>query len=199
MLVRRHRRQTRPPGAFALREEPIAVPVADLMLADLAATLRRLRAPEPRLLLAELISVLYQLTRDAGSRAQPGLAGRILAAAPALARRIGATVERLDALDAELDRVSDAEVVQELGRIERRLTGASDAERRALTASRRELEGALERGHKLERDHERLSSALCGLIGRLSDVGRDVEGQLTLVEEEAQALEADQRACPPVA
>jgi serine/threonine protein kinase len=189
LLVGRRRHQTRR-GAFALLDKTVAVPLADQMLADLAATLQRLRAPEARALLVDLISVLYCLTQRAAGGPPSELGQSIADLAGSVARRTAATAERLDALDAELDRASDAGIVQELGRLERRLGHASDAEREALAATRRELEAALDRRHQLEREHERLSSALCILLGRLRDAARHAESHLALVEEEALALEA---------
>jgi tRNA A-37 threonylcarbamoyl transferase component Bud32 len=188
--TQRRRRASRSPGMFTLRGQPVPVAVADRMLADAAAAHGRLRAPEARQLLGDLIAVLHRLARRAGQGAPPDLARRLLQAAPALARQIAATAERLDALETQLDQASDAEMVQEWSRLERRLGSAAAADRPLLAASRRDLETALGRRHQLEQERERLTSGLCLLLGKLRAAARHAEARLAVADEEARSLEA---------
>jgi hypothetical protein len=184
MLAMRIRRR-RPLPAFTLLERPVAVPVADELLANLTRTLQRIFTPEARHLLTDLIGVLYRLTWQAAS-GPSDLGRRISERARSVAARAAVTAERLDGIAAELDRTSDAALVQELGRLERRLAAAPEGERAALAATRRELEVALVRRHRLEHEHERLSTALCLLLGSLREIARH---QRALAEDEAGALE----------
>jgi hypothetical protein len=193
-----YRRLRTTSGTFTLTGKSVAVPSADALLAKASASLAAVRSPEARGLLGEAVAALYRLSlrlgqvhADAGSAAIPGadhaLAAKVVADAPALLDRVAALGQRLGVADEALDAGSEAELMQELARIERRVArmgktsgaGAIDIEtERALAQSRHQIEAALERRHQLEVERDELTTALCDLLGQLREASREVENLL---------------------
>ena len=199
-----HRRRLRKQrGRFRLRGRVVSVPAADAMLAEATAALARVRVPEVRTLLAEVASSLYRLAAHTEASAQRKLdataARRVLDAAPEMSRRLGALATRLDEVDSALAEGSEGELLQSLGRLERRLASTSrtdsdpheQRQRQELEATRRRLEQTLERRQGLEEERDRLTSTLCHLLGRLRAACQDAEALTSgPPAEEARRLES---------
>jgi hypothetical protein len=183
-------------GHLQLREQVIALPIADRLLADTAAGLAKIRAPETRRLVAEAASQVYRLSRRAeaiagagGPSSAAGLFQRTLAAAPGLMLRLQKSAATLDDLDVALEGQTEGEIMQALARLDR-AAAAPDANRDTLAAARRELDAALKRRHAAEEERARLSAKLCHLLGRLRLLYLQAASMPTLEEREARALEA---------
>jgi hypothetical protein len=187
------------PGRFRLRGAAVAAPAADALLGEATAALRRVSVPQVRALFADVAAALYRLAQAAESRqgqasSTTGAARRVLEAAPEIGRRMATLAERLEAVDTALREGGEGELLQALGRLERRL-GSNDGDprdREGLQATRRRLEESLARRQHLEEERDQLSSTMCSVMARLRQACRDAEalvhhGQAT---DEAQALDS---------
>jgi hypothetical protein len=163
-IVRERRRVSQSDGLFRLRGAPAPVPAADGLLAALAAELTALRGREGRQWLGQVGAALFALVRSS----EETLAAETAAAMPGLTRSLAALVRRLDTIDQELEQGSEAELLQQLARLERRL--AAEKNGAAVSGdSRRALQTALDRRHRLEQERDRLTTTLGRLLGHLRE------------------------------
>jgi hypothetical protein len=180
--VARDHRRVKGQGLFRLRGHPAPVPAAEGLLAALATDLAEVRGSEGRQWLGEVGSTLYRLTRlvAAGkNRAGSLLSDRLAAALPSATRSLATLVRRVDAIDQELGKGSEAELLHQLGRLERKLTSAEPGDRVPLIGSRRELETAIDRRHCLEQERDRHTSTLGLLLGHLRETCHRLEQRPT--------------------
>jgi hypothetical protein len=179
--VARDHRRVRGQGLFRLRGHPAPVPAGEGLLAALAADLAEVRGSEGRQWLGDVGATLYRLTRLAAghNRASSLLSDRLAVALPAATRSLATLVRRVDAIDQELGKGSEAELLHQLGRLERKLTSADPGVRAALVSSRRELETAIDRRHRLEQERDRHTSTLGLLLGHLRETCHRLEQRPT--------------------
>jgi hypothetical protein len=180
-LARDHLRVSQSNGLFRLRGDPAPVPAAEGLLALLAGELAEVHGREARQWLGDVGATLFRLVRTS----KDALAGRVTAAVPSLTASLSTLVRRVDAIDGELARGSEAELLQQLARLERRL--AAEPER--LEGSRRELDTALDRRHRLEQERDRLTTTLALLLGHLRETCARIE-RVASPEEAERQLEA---------
>jgi hypothetical protein len=186
------------PGRFRLRGAAVAAPAAQALLGEATAALARVEVPAVRALFADVAAALYRLARGAEARRQGEVAVSqaarlVLEAAPEIGRHITTLADRLQAVDIALAESGEGELLQALGRLERRLAGGeADARDRAgLQATRRRLEQTLSHRQELEEERDRLSSTMCQVLGRLREACRDADALVHhgLATQEARTLE----------
>jgi len=197
-LLWRRYKQTRGAAALLrLRERAVALPAADRLLIEAKAAAESIRAPDVKVLMADVAVELFRLTQRAETLASaaPGpstevdLLRRTIAAAPALLAPLRRMAARLDDLDVALEGPTEGELMQTMARLER-AGGAPGADRAALAATRRDLETALERRHAAEEERARLSAKLCHLLGELRLEYRHAATMEMSTDRQARALEA---------
>ncbi|HEY0710379.1 MAG TPA: protein kinase [Polyangia bacterium] len=178
-LLRGVRAFWRQPGHFRLKGHPVAVPGSDALLTEAAATLAKVRLPEARSLFADLSVSLYRLGRRAEERRNHALAADVvddlLASMPPILERLATLATRLETLDDTLAEEREGELMQALGRLERRLATAPATEQANLARARERLERTFANRHVLEGERDRLTGTLCSVLARLRALGEEAE------------------------
>jgi hypothetical protein len=161
-------------GLYDLRPQLATVPAVDPLLAEAAAAVARLRAPEVRAMAADVAMEMYRLARrDAEALSRQASApnagaelAHLAAEASAAFERVGQLASRLDSLDDALAAATTGELMQRRDRLAR-AAAAPNADRAGLAAALSDVERTIDRRSAAESDRARLAARLCRLLGEL--------------------------------